>query len=503
MRKIEFYGGFHRKKGIRLTAEMSPLLGKYFYGADKGTRWKGLQMFDNAHTVMLTEEGIIPKQTGVRILKALRQMESGGVQKVREELDNPLDCGEGYVTSIVGPELGGWMNCGRSYGDLGGVAYRVDTRDAIIATMKELINIRKTFLEKAEEHIDTIMPGYSHLQHAEPITFGFYLVSWVHQFERDFERFRCAYKHTNISPAGCAILTTTDFPINRKRTQELLGFDDMYTNARDAIWTIDYLEETLSAFMGMIRALSRAAGDLDIWHTSEFCMVEHPDAFCGSSYIMPQKKNAYGAECIRWLNANVLGNVMTFIAATNRNSDSGEGFKVPICLFHAFESCLGALQIMNGIVKDAIVHRERMRERTEMFWAQASTLANMIVREKEIPFRLAHDIVGVLVKMTYDEGKKPKDVDTKMLNRAAKKLGVQPLNLSEETLRKALDPAMVVRSKKIIGGTAPERVKEDITSSFERMHQDKEVVAAIEVNIATAEKKLRAAIDRIIGEHRQ
>jgi len=94
-------------------------------------------------------------------------------------------------------------------------------------------------------------------------------------------------------------------------------------------------------------------------------------------------------------------------------------------------------------------------------------------------------------------------VDTKMLNRAAKKLGVQPLNLSEETLRKALDPAMVVRSKKIIGGTAPERVKEDITSSFERMHQDKEVVAAIEVNIATAEKNLRAAIDRIIGEHRQ
>src|SRR5690606_32488574 len=128
-------------------------------------------------------------------------------------------------------------------------------------------------LRKAQEHVHTVMPGYTHLQHAEPITLGFYLLSFLHQFERDFERFKEAYRRTNVSPAGCAILTTTNFPINRERTAELLGFDDTFTNAKDAIWTQDHYWEYMSAMVGSAGVLGRLADDLNVWHSSEFSMV--------------------------------------------------------------------------------------------------------------------------------------------------------------------------------------------------------------------------------------
>ena len=495
------------ERGFRLTTEMSPLLYKYYYAPVTGKamwegfqKFKGFHMFDKAHTVMLTEEGIIPKEVGIKILKALRQMEREGVVKAREELGGHMYCGEAYVTKVLGPEIGGWIHCGRSSGDLVGVSYRIDARDAEIVIMRELIKIRKTFLKKAEEHIDTIMPGYSHLQHAEPITFAFYLLSWVHQFERDFERFQEAYRHTNISPAGCAILTTTDFPINRKRTQELLGFDDIYTNARDAVWTIDYLLEVLAALVGTAATLGRLADDLEIWHTSEFRLIEQPDAFCGTSSIMPQKKNSLGTECIRGLNGDVIGNVMSFLAVTKGQSESGESWAMaPFYLYNATESCLAALQIMDGVMKDLKVNKEIMKERAGMFWTQASTLANTMVRERKIPFRTAHQIVGGLVRIAYEEGKRPEDITPEMVDKAAKEFGGQLLSLSEEVLREALDPASIVKSKKAIGGTAPERVEEDIISSRKRIEGDEKVVATLETKLATAEKKLEAAIDEIVS----
>jgi len=125
-------------------------------------------MFDKAHTVMLTEEGIIPSRAGIKILKALRQMEKEGVQEIRESLGGHMHCGEAYVARIAGPMVAGWIHCGRSSGDLEAVGSRVEARDVIIAIMKGLIDLRKTFLKEAEEHVDTVMPGYTHLQHAEP-----------------------------------------------------------------------------------------------------------------------------------------------------------------------------------------------------------------------------------------------------------------------------------------------------------------------------------------------
>lgn len=491
----------YRKKGVRLTEEMSPLLYKYFYTLTRGKMWEGFHMFDKVHAVMLTEEGIIPKEVGIKLLKALRQMEKEGVKEVTESLGGHMHCGEAYITKTIGPEVGAWINIGRSSADLGRVNYRVYVREKLIAVMRGVINFRRTLLSKADEHIDTVMPGYTHGQHAEPVTFGFYMVSWVHPLERDFERLCMGYKHVNISPAGCAVLTTTDFPINRKRTQELLGFDDICTNAKDGIWSQDYLEEVLSIWMSTVGTLARLADDLNVWCSSEFKMVDLPDAFCGTSSIMPQKRNPYGTECTRGLATDVLGSLTSFLAVTKAQSDAGDMSQMgQMYAYDAAEKTLAALQIMDGVVKGLKVNRELMRERAKMFWTQATFLANTIVRKKGIPFRIAHQIVARLVRMAYDEGKKPGEVTSEMVDRAAKEIGAQQLQLSEEALRKALDPEIIVRSKKAIGGTAPERVKEDIASSSRRLVEDEKIVATLETKLATAEKKLGATIDELLSD---
>ncbi len=490
----------YRKQGVRLSAEMSPLLYKYFYAPMKGKAWKGFHMFDKAHTVMITEEGIIPKHAGTAILRALRKMEAEGAERVRENLGGHMHSGEAYATMTAGPELAGWMHVGRSSGDLQAVGARVDARDFVIGFMKGLIRLTQTLLRRAEEHIDTMMPGYTHLQHAEPITLAFYLLSFVHQFQRDFERFQGAYKRTNLSPAGCAILTTTDFPINRRRTQALMGFDGLLTNAKDAIWTMDYLVECLGCIMGTAGVLTRLADDLSIWHSSEFRMVEIPDEFCGTSSIMPQKKNPYGTEAVRGLSGDVIGRVMAFFAQTNHQSDSCEMLTMaPLCLYQAAERCLAALQIMDGVLQGLKVNREVMAERAGMFWGQATSLANALVRDKQLPFRSAHQIIGVLVRMAYDRGKTPADVSTEMIDEAARAVTGQPVKLGEDRLREALDPSVIIRSKKAIGGTAPERVKEDLQSSLERMKEEEHIVGGIESALACAERELEAAIDAVLA----
>ncbi len=490
----------YRKKGIRLNSEMSPLLYKYFYAPMKGKAWKGFHMFDKAHTVMLAEEGIIPRQSGVAILRALRKMEAEGVEGVREKLGGHMHCGEAYVTAAVGPELAGWIHAGRSSGDLQAVGARVDTRDFVIAFMKGLIRLRRAMLLRAKETVDLVMPGYTHLQHAEPITFAFYMLSFVHQLERDFERYDEAYRRINVSPAGCAILTTTDFPINRRRTQELMGFDGLMTNAKDAIWTMDYILECLGAITCTAGNLTRLADDLCIWHSSEFSLAEIPDEFCGTSSIMPQKKNPYGTEAVRGLCGDVVGSFMAFFAQTNHQSDSCEMLTMaPLCLYQAAEKCLAALQILDGVVRGLKLNKTIMAERAGMFWAQATSLANALVKERQLPFRTAHQVIGVLVRMAYDRGLAPLEVTVELLDEAAREVIGRTIGLEVQRLRECLDPAGIVRSKTPVGGTAPERVEEDLRSRLDRLVEDERVASNLESRLAGAERALEAAIDAVLA----
>ena len=492
----------YRKKGVRLTAEMSPLLYKYFYAHE----WPdivhlGWQMFDKAHAVMLVETGVIPREVGIGILRALRQLDTEGAVEGRRRLGGHLHCGEAYVTKVAGPDVGGWIHCGRSTGDLAAVAHRIAVRDYEIRAMEAINQARGVFIQRADEHAGTVMPGYTHLQHAEPITYGFYLLSWVHQLERDFGRLMDALGRANTSPAGCAILTTTDFPLDRHATQRLLGFDQLYTNAKDAIWSVDYCMEALGAVLCSGSGLGRLAEDLNTWHSSEFGLVEHPDEYCGTSSIMPQKKNPYGTECVRGLVGDIIGKVTAFAATTKAASDACEMVLMAQAhVYDAFDRYLGALEIMTGIVDGLKINAQLMRQRAGMYWSQASTLANVIVREKQVPFRTAHQLVGILVRLAYEDNKLPEQVTAAMLDRASVELNGEPLGLSEDALRRALDPESVIESRRLVGGPSSEHVGRDIAYANESLQRDTTRLSEVRARLARAERDLEEAIDRIIGQ---
>ncbi len=457
----------YRKKGVRLSAELSPLLSKYFYAAMKGKAWKGFHMFDKAHTVVITEEGIIPKGAGTAILNAVRKMEAEGVERVRESLGGHMHCGEAYATMTAGSELAGWMHVGRSSGDLQAVAVRVDARDLEVALMKGLIRLRRTLLGRAEEHVHTMMPGYTHLQHAEPITLAFYLLSFVHQLERDFERFQGAYRRTNLSPAGSGSVNGSRLPLDRARLAELLGFDGLVSHTRDAMWQADGPIEIAALVTSALVTLDRLAEDLQIFSTVEFGLVELADRHTRASVIMPQKKNPYSLAYIRGLCGESIGNLAAMAAVGK--TPSGQ---IDNRLFaygdipRALDRVIGASRLTADVLRGLTVNTDLAARRASENFIGATDLAEVIMlqgRSMEHPngidYKTAHDIVGRAVRAAIESAANSRGGSqtppyAELLDEAAEAMIGRKLNLDSQLVADALDPARMVAARTGPGGAA-------------------------------------------------
>lgn len=282
----------------RLTEAMAP----EFQAAEKGWAKKppyaAYQMFDKAHAVMLTERGIIPREDGVEILKAFRRMEDEGVVEARERVGGVDHSGEAYLIMELGWQVGGRLHIGRSTGDLATVSLHIVQRDYLLEAMEALLNAREAMVRFAGRHVETITPMYSPgltvygsmnvLQHAQVMTWGYYVMAFVNQLEREFRKLEAAYDLAQISPAGTAIGTGTDVPnFDRYRTMELLGFDDLYRNCYDAEKHEDYTLDSFAAMLTLSHVVSGLFFDLLIYSTHEFGLVEPADRYCGTSSIMP------------------------------------------------------------------------------------------------------------------------------------------------------------------------------------------------------------------------
>ncbi len=243
--KQEEYRGF-RTAGIRLTEELVPSLVSHRSDLIQ-PRLYTIHMFDKAHVTMLTEEGLIPRSAGVAMLHALRKMEAQGVDQVRLRVQGGMHSGEQHLIRELGEAVGGWIHLGRSSGDLGEVAARLYMRDRLLEVMDRLAALRRILLDLAREHLNTVMPGFTHAQHAQPTTWGHMLLSWVSVLERDFDRLHSAFGRVNSSPAGGAILTGSDFNLNRHRAAELLGFSSVEKNTFDAVLSHDNYFEIMAA----------------------------------------------------------------------------------------------------------------------------------------------------------------------------------------------------------------------------------------------------------------
>src|SRR5262245_59232894 len=288
------YRGF-RTRGIRLSEDMLPELGRLSAGRTR-PMLPALHAFDKAHAVMLCEEGLLSRPHAAAILRGLREMEKEGVEQARLRVGGSLHSGEQYLIRALGEDVGGRLHLARSSGDLSSVAINVLQRESLLAVMDAVNRLRRRLIGLAREHTDTILPGYSFGQHAQPMTLAHLWLSWAATLARDFDRVRGAFRRINVSPAGAVIMVGSDFAIDRRRTAELLGFDAVHENSADAILELT-ADDSLDAPMVialLYHSLAKWADDLILWSSSEFHFIDIPDRFCNTSSIMMQKKNVIG-----------------------------------------------------------------------------------------------------------------------------------------------------------------------------------------------------------------
>jgi argininosuccinate lyase len=411
-----------------------------------------------AHCRMLASEGIISKDDGQAILDGLsvieKEIAEGKFVFKRELEDIHLNI-EARLAELIGPAAGR-LHTARSRNDQVVTDFRLWVRAACERADQGLLALQRALFAQAERHVETIMPGFTHMQVAQPVTFGHHMMAYVEMFGRDRGRFEDAKKRLNESPLGAAALAGTSFPIDRDATSHALGFARPMRNSMDAISARDFALEYLAACSISAVHLSRLAGELVQWSTPAFGFVKLSDAFTTGSSIMPQKRNPDAAELIRGKTGRVLGDFVALASVVKGlvltyGTDLQEDKERVFDAADTLEISLGAMAAM---IADLTAQPERMRAACEPGYPTATDLADWVVRVLKKPFRDAHHIAGSIVKMAEEKGV---TLDKLALSDMQK---VEPAMTAE--VFKVLSPEASVNSRMSLGGTAPARVKEQL-----------------------------------------
>jgi argininosuccinate lyase len=411
-----------------------------------------------AHIRMLGSEGIVGKDEAKAILEGLdrieKEIEKGEFVFKRELEDIHLNI-EARLAELIGP-ASGWLHTARSRNDQVVTDFRLWVRSACERADAALFQVMRALFAQAERHAGTIMPGYTHMQPAQPVTFGHHLLAYVEMFARDRGRFEDARKRLNESPLGAAALAGTSFPIDREATSRALGFQRPMRNSMDAISARDFALEYLAACSIAAVNLSRLAGELVQWSTPAFGFVKLSDAFTTGSSIMPQKRNPDAAELIRGKTGRVIGDFVALATVVKGlvltyGTDLQEDKERVFDAADTLELCLKAMAAM---IADLTAQPERMRAAAEPGYPTATDLADWVVRVLKKPFREAHHIAGSIVKLAEKKGVA---LDGLSL---AEMQGVEP-GITDDIF-KILSLEASVHSRMSLGGTAPARVAEQL-----------------------------------------
>lgn len=487
----------------RLSAPAAPRLIKYHDLPALDREKKQFQEFvsvDLAHTVMLVEEGILPKSTGRLILEQLLRI------RAMQPADFPTDVRKGsfllqvesFLFAAIGEDVGGQMHTGRSRIDQGATVRRLYKRNRMLAVMDRLNDLQDAIADQASRHACTIMPGYTHMQHAQPWVFGHYLLSFTSRLHDSFERLAQAYGRVNRNPLGAVGLAGTSWPLNRLRTTELLGFDGVLENSklgREAY----YAAEVIGALAFVMADLNDLATDLHIWSSTEFGLVESDDSYCGTSSIFPQKKNPAGLETIK----KAAGPAVTWFAtalATFRAEGTGDQAMrdLPI-IDEALATTEGMLDLFAGVMDTLIVHEVRMSDLLRGSWCTASNLADVIVRERGLSFRQVHHTVARVVRNCLAQGVAPEQLTSAQLDAAARETGAPELKLSDDVVRDALDPRRFVETRVTVGSVAPMQVARMLAHAHAERIADRRWIEDARARIARAQGALDHAVDKVVA----
>jgi argininosuccinate lyase len=411
-----------------------------------------------AHCRMLANEGIISKDDGQQILDGLTAIEkeiADGTFVFRRELEDIHLNIEARLGELIGPAAGR-LHTARSRNDQVATDFRLWVRVACERADQGLLALQRALFAQAERHVETIMPGFTHMQVAQPVTFAHHLMAYVEMFGRDRGRFEDAKKRLNESPLGAAALAGTSFPIDRDATSHSLGFARPMRNSMDAISARDFALEYLAACAIAAVHLSRLAGELVQWSTPAFGFVKLSDAFTTGSSIMPQKRNPDAAELVRGKTGRVLGDFVALATVVKGlvltyGTDLQEDKERVFDAADTLELCLAAMAAM---VADLTAQPDKMRAACEPGYPTATDLADWVVRVLKKPFREAHHVAGAIVKVAEDKGV---TLDRLELSEMQK---IEPAITLE--VFKVLSLGASVASRMSLGGTAPARVKEQL-----------------------------------------
>jgi argininosuccinate lyase len=422
-----------------------------------------------AHASMLAKCGIISEQDGRAIIEGLKNIlndiESGQL-KISEDIEDIHTFIEQQLTDRIG-DAGRRLHTARSRNDQVALDMRMYMKEAIRGIQRSLLSLMQVITDKAQDHIDAIMPGYTHMQRAQPVTLGHHLMAYFQMLKRDYERLDDCYKRTDVMPLGSGALATSTYPVDREYVAQQLGFGAISENSMDAVSDRDFSIEfcCCAAMIGM--HLSRFCEELVLWSSVEFNFIEMDDAFSTGSSIMPQKKNPDVAELIRGKTGRLYGDLMTLLTVMKGlplayNKDMQEDKEA---VFDAVDTLAISIPIFSAMLDTASFHEDVMLKAAQGGFTNATDAADYLVK-KGMPFRQAHEVIGRLVVYCLDNGKDLSDLSLEEYRHFS--------DLFDEDVMQAISLDTCVQNRKVYGGPARQSLSVAIehAKAFIRQHQN-------------------------------
>lgn len=453
-----------------------------------------MMAINKAHLIMLCEQKLIAKEEAVRIAGAIKQLDCEALRSCTYtgEFEDLFFQVESHLLEAAG-EIAGNLHLGRSRNDMGVTIYRMVLRQKLLVTLQAAIHLQEHLLMFAEEHIDTIMIGYTHTQQAQPTTLAHYIMAAVDSLGRDIRRLIEAYRNCNKSSMGAAALTTSGFAVNRRRMMELLGFDDIVENSYDAIGGADYLGEAATAVQLAAINLGRMVQDLLLWCTQEFAVLKVAAPYVQISSIMPQKRNPVSLEHMRSLLSSCVGNanaVLTMMHNTPFGDIVDTEDDMQPYAWRSLAVLAQMYRLLASVIGTMDVNKQVLAERAKASFATVTELADTLVRTDGLSFRTSHHIVSRVVTEAMQKKLAANEIKLDLLNEAALGTIGRRLLISAEQLKQALDPVHFVQIRALPGGPSPKEMSRMIAERKKQHVLQQEWLAAARAKCDNAVRQL-------------
>jgi argininosuccinate lyase len=452
-----------------------------------------------AHMAALVRAEAVDRKTAAKCMRFLRGASSETLPGTRsEDFHQQL---EQEAVDSLGVETAGFLNFGKSRNDQVATAVRMELRSAVLRFASSIASLQGALLRQVSKDGSLLMPGYTHLQRAQPVTLAHHLFAHFDALQRDADRALQLYERVNLSPMGSAAMAGTSVKLDRRYIAQLLGFSGIIRNAMDAVSSRDFAVEALSCMTMAALDASRLAEELILWSSTEFGFVELSDAYAASSSIMPQKKNAVVAEMVRAKAGSLIGYLAGACAILKAlpysyNLDLQE---VTPHLWRAVDDATSSLSLLAGVVGSASFNPEAIQSAASGGNSTAVALANHLASRHGVSFRQAHSIVGELVRMSEESGRPLRDVAASKLPAVSSRLG-KKIEVDGETIRDLLDPANFVAAISTEGGANPGQIAKELAARKKDLASTESSVSGLSSALKASERKLYATSSGLARE---